>query len=105
MHTNRFTTQAFQARVLDHLDLSQALAASSQQSRAEPGSMATPIKFSPGQTTLQLASKEKLPVLIAKQLLVEIEQGGSIVRDQQVDSAQSWHRNHFRSAAWDGQPA
>jgi len=86
------------------LDLSQALAASSQQTRAESGSVATPIKFSSGQTTLQLASKEKLSVLIANQFLIEIEQVGSIVRDQQVDSAQSWFRNHFRSAKWDGQP-
>jgi hypothetical protein len=83
LHTSQFTTQAFTNRILDLID-SFALE---------------------GASSLQLATAEQVSLGISNQFLKEIEQAGSIVRDEQdSDRTILWFRNYFSLAEWDGQP-
>ena len=81
LHTTRFTLESVTKRVVDFVSLSQ------------------------GGTSLDLATVEGLSLGVTNQFLIEIEQAGSIVRDEQ-DSERGivWYPNYLQQAEWDGQP-
>ncbi len=100
LHTNKFSPRQFANRVLDLIDLTQALTLS-----AQPTQLDSPSGLGPsGLSTLTLANEENLSLGISKQLLLEVEEGGLIVRDEQDDHGLSWHRNYLNLYDWDATP-
>ncbi|GAA6041923.1 hypothetical protein JCM8097_000223 [Rhodosporidiobolus ruineniae] len=131
LHTPRFSPTAFSARVLEALDLRQALVASLSDAdlflgSSEVEATATAARAErEGLTLLDLARLESIPVGLAKELLALMElgapavpregqravKGGEVVRDEQGGGGEGevrWFRNFIApggggGGGWDGQ--
>ncbi|GAA6011479.1 hypothetical protein JCM10207_002633 [Rhodosporidiobolus poonsookiae] len=115
LHTPRFAPSSFAARVLDALDLREAVAASLEAAQAEEAFFAGSggegdVGEREGVSVLEVAREEGISVGLAKELLELVElgergrsAGGRIVRDEQGASGVRWFRNVMDEMPWDGQ--
>ncbi|GEM11479.1 vacuolar protein sorting protein VPS36 [Rhodotorula toruloides] len=110
LHTSRFSLPAFSSRILELLDLRQALTAS----LADEGSTGLDRQTREGLGVLEVADAEKLSVGLAKEMMELLEfgeatalggrfGGGAVVRDEQGGEGTRWQRNYISEAVWDGQ--
>lgn len=89
LHTSHFSTHNFTRRLLDWLDLRQALAKSLTEAEKEKGKE--------GATTLEIAQEEKVALGMAKEMVEMCESEGNVVRDEQGGEGVRWYRNYISS--------
>ncbi|KAJ8291996.1 Vacuolar protein-sorting-associated protein 36 [Rhodotorula toruloides] len=110
LHTSRFSLPAFSSRILELLDLRQALTAS----LADEPSTSLDRQTREGLGVLEVADAERLSVGLAKEMMELLEMGeatalggrvggGAVVRDEQGGEGTRWQRNYISHAVWDGQ--
>ncbi|BGP35226.1 Vacuolar protein-sorting-associated protein 36 [Rhodotorula toruloides] len=110
LHTSRFSLPAFSSRILELLDLRQALTAS----LADEASPVLDRQTREGLGVLEVADAEELSVGLAKEMMELLEMGeatalggrvggGAVVRDEQGGEGTRWQRNYISHAVWDGQ--
>lgn len=102
LHTPRYSPSALAARLLDKLDLKQALAVSAVDT--DEGDVQL---IREGMTLLNVASEEQIAVGLGREMVEEVEmpasgRAGKIVRDEQGGEGVRWYRNFITGANWDG---
>jgi hypothetical protein len=95
LHTSQFAQESFTARLLDLLDLRQALAESFSTAFDVERTSAERI----GATTLEVAREEKLALALTKEMMEGVEASGDVVRDDQGDEGVRWYRNYISSSS------
>lgn len=114
LHTSRFSLPAFSSRILELLDIRQALTASLAESASDEPFTGIDRQTREGLGVLEVADAEKLSVGLAKEMMELLEMGeatagggraggGSVVRDDQGGEGTRWQRNYISHAVWDGQ--
>lgn len=108
LHTPRYSVRVFARRLLDFLDLRQALSASSgfDDMAENNGTENTviPAIEREGATTLEMAREENIALILAKEMVEEVEaiRSVTVVRDEQGGEGVRWYRDFISSATWDG---